>query len=105
MSKWLIPLLYLIVVLICLLIAFDFQGSMRSSTAWLVAVGLTLPWSIVSVLFMWALFHGAGLEFFTVIYMAFALINAYLFHRLLRVKGSTWKRLLYGNGGLSGNGE
>ncbi len=81
-----IPIAYFLAVLILLLVAFDFDGSMRSSEAWLVAVVLTLPWSFVSVIFMWALFHGAGLEFFTLMYLSFALINGFLLHRMLHPK-------------------
>jgi hypothetical protein len=77
-----IPAVYFLAVLVCLLIAFDYDGYMRSSSAWLGAVVLTLPWSLVSVIFMWALFHGAGLEFFTVMYLLFAAINAYLLYRM-----------------------
>ena len=72
MFRRVLPFIYGAIVLGCLLIAFDFDGRMRSSAAWLVAVILTLPWSMVSVLFLWALFHGAGLEFFTVMYLGFA---------------------------------
>ena len=87
--QYVVPVLYVAVVLCCLLIAFDFDGQLRSSGAWLVAVALTLPWSMVSVLFMWALFHGAGLEFFTLMYLLFALVNGYFINRILRPKDST----------------
>ncbi|MBK9154820.1 MAG: hypothetical protein IPM25_11490 [Chloracidobacterium sp.] len=77
-----IPAIYFLIVLVCLLIAFDYDGYMRSSAAWLVTVALTLPWSVVSIIFMWALFHGAGLEFFTIMYLAFAAVNAYVIYRM-----------------------
>jgi hypothetical protein len=91
-----IPAVYFITVLICLLIAFDYDGYMRSDVAWLVAVALTLPWSIVSIIFMWALFHGAGLEFFTVMYLLFAAINAYVIYRMVLPGKMT--KFLYGMG-------
>lgn len=90
-----IPAVYLLIVLICLLIAFDFDGRIRSDEAWLAAAALTLPWSLVSVIFLWALMHGAGLEFFTVMYMLFAFINAYILYRMARP--GTMTRFLYGS--------
>ena len=104
MFRWLIPIIYVVAVLICLLIAFDFDGRMRSSTAWLIAVVLTLPWSLFSVLFIWALIHGAGLELFTGLYLLFALLNGYVLHRLLRAKRESWRRFFYGKyNNLDGN--
>jgi hypothetical protein len=50
----------------------------------MVLIALTLPWSIVSVLFAWALIHGAGLEMFTIIYLAFAGINAYIMYSMIK---------------------
>lgn len=73
-------LLYLVCVVICIPLAFDYEG--RIDTTWtLVLIVLTLPWSLVSVLFAWALIHGAGLEFFTVLYLVFATVNAIILHR------------------------
>jgi hypothetical protein len=71
-SKFLfiLPALYMLVIIVCISLAFDFKGRIHSGWT-LVLIGLTLPWSIVSVFFMWALFHGAGLEFFTVMYLVF----------------------------------
>jgi len=92
-----IPVVYFLIVLVCLLIAFDFDGRIRSDAAWLVAVVLTLPWSLVSVIFMWALIHGAGLEFFTVMYLTFAATNAYLLYRMALPGRLT--KFLYGNVG------
>ena len=89
-----IPAAYFLIVFVCLLIAFDYEGYMRSSAAWLVAVVFTLPWSVVSILFMWALFHGAGLEFFTIMYLAFAAINGYMLYRMALPGKMT--RFLYG---------
>lgn len=80
-SKFLfiLPVIYLLAVIVCVLLAFDFTGRINSEWV-LVLIGLTLPWSIVSVFFMWALIHGAGLEFFTVMYLVFAGINAFILH-------------------------
>lgn len=76
-----IPSLYALAVLGCIPLAFDYAGDV--DTTWLlVLVALTLPWSLVSVVFMWALIHGAGLEFFTFMYLAFAAVNAYILYRL-----------------------
>lgn len=78
-KQYLIPLIYLILVVICILLAFDYKGSLNWGW-WLILCGLTVPWSFVSVIFMWALMHGAGLEFFTVMYLFFALINSWFFY-------------------------
>lgn len=59
--------------------AFDFTGRINSDWV-LVLIGLTLPWSIVSVFFMWSLFHGAGLGFFTVLYLVFGGINTFILY-------------------------
>lgn len=73
--------LYLFAVLVCIPLAFDFEGAI--DTTWtLVLIGLTLPWSLVSILFVWSLIHGAGLEFFTFMYLVFAGINAFILYRL-----------------------
>jgi len=65
---------YLLVVIVCLTLAFDFDGSV--DTTWtLVLILLTLPCSLISILFAWALIHGAGLEFFTLMYLVFAGLN------------------------------
>jgi hypothetical protein len=77
---YILPAIYLIAVIVCIGLAFDYSGQIDSDWI-LVLLGLTLPWSIVSVLFMWALFHGAGLEFFTVVYLLFAGINAVILNR------------------------
>ena len=76
---FILPVIYLFAVIVCVLLAFDFTGRVHSEWV-LVLIGLTLPWSIVTVFFMWSLFHGAGLEFFTVMYLVFAGINAFILY-------------------------
>ena len=72
---------YLSAVVTCIVLAFDFIG--RIEFEWtLVLIGLTLPWSLVSVVFAWALIHGAGLEFFTFMYLCFAGINSGIFYKM-----------------------
>lgn len=71
--------MYMIAVIACIFMAFDFAGSI-DATWWLALFIITLPWSIVSVLFMWALAHGAGLEMFMVMYLSFAVINSLLIY-------------------------
>jgi hypothetical protein len=44
-----------------------------------------LPWSLISILFAWALIHGAGLEFFSVMYLAFAGLNLFIVSKLINV--------------------
>ena len=73
--------IYLLMVIACILKAFDFAGSINMN--WTLAlVGMTLPWSLVSIYFAWALIHGAGLEFFTFMYLLFAGINSFIFFRV-----------------------
>ena len=74
-----LPVIYLLAVIVCVLMAFDFAGSINSEWV-LVLIGLTLPWSIVSVFFVWSLIHGAGLGFFTVLYLVFAGINTFILY-------------------------
>jgi len=84
-KQYIFPLVYLILVVVCILMAFDYKGSLNSDW-WLALCALTLPWSLVSIIFMWALYHGAGLGFFTVMYLAFAIINAFLIYLIARPK-------------------
>ena len=78
---FIVPVTYVLAVIGCVLLAFDYTG--RIDSGWvLVLICLTLPWSIVSVLFVWSLIHGAGLEFFTVMYLLFAGINAFILYRI-----------------------
>lgn len=72
---------YLLTVITCIFLAFDFEGAI--DTSWtLVLILLTLPWSLVSILFAWALIHGAGLEFFTFMYLVFAGLNTLILYWL-----------------------
>jgi hypothetical protein len=76
--------IYMLSVGLCIIKAFDFAGAIN--TNWTLAlIVMTLPWSIISILFAWALIHGAGLEFFALLYLSFAGINAAIFYRLCLV--------------------
>jgi hypothetical protein len=67
--------LYCLAVIACIFLTFDYAGDV--DMIWLlVLIVLTLPWSAVSFVFMWSLAHGAGLGCFTIMYIAFAIINA-----------------------------
>ena len=46
-------------------------------------VALTLPWSLVTLAFIWSLGHGASLWLFWLIYLGGGAANVYLFHRYL----------------------
>jgi len=89
-KQFIIPVVYLLTVIIYIVLAFDFEGRLNSDW-WLVLCAFTLPWSLVSVIFMWALFHGAGLEFFTVMYLFFAVINAFLIYLIAGPKNKIGK--------------
>jgi hypothetical protein len=66
--------IYLLAVIACIPMAFDFAGSIN--LVWtLVLIVLTLPCSLVSILFAWGLIHGAGLEFFSLMYVTLAILN------------------------------
>ena len=65
---------YLLLVVICIFLAFDFDGAI--DLLWtLVLITLTLPGSLISILFTWSLIHGAGLGFFAFIYLVSAIFN------------------------------
>ena len=71
--------IYLLMVIACILLAFNFAGDINPGWT-LLLIGLTLPWSLISILFTWALIHGAGLEFFTFMYLVFAGLNSLIFY-------------------------
>ena len=52
----------------------DFMGAL---------VALTLPWGLISIVFMWSLIHGASLWLFWLIYLGGGAINIFLLHRYL----------------------
>ena len=74
-------IVYLGAVVFCISRAFDFAGAINIDWT-LVLIGLTLPWSLVTIVFTWSLIHGAGLEFFTVMYLVFAGANSWIFYWL-----------------------
>src|SRR5262245_23977752 len=77
----LISIAYFLIVAVCIVLAFDFKGAIDFEWT-LVLIAVTVPWSLISVFFAWALIHGAGLEMFTIIYLAFAGINALILNWL-----------------------
>jgi hypothetical protein len=83
--------IYLLAVVSCIFLAFDFAGAINFNRT-LALIVLTLPWSTVSIVFGWALFHGAGLEFFAFMYLAFAGLNSFIFYRLYLLSRSKSQR-------------
>ena len=80
MKKCLIAIgIYIVTVAVCIFLAFNFQGSINAGWT-LVLFILTLPCSLIAILFMWALIHGAGLEMFAVMFLSFAVINSFLIY-------------------------
>jgi hypothetical protein len=73
--------IYFVAVVTCIYLAFDYEGRTHMEPLW-VLILLTLPWSLVSILFAWALIHGAGLTFFTLMYLVFGVLNAWLLYKL-----------------------
>lgn len=49
----------------------------------LILIAITLPWSLISVVFIWSLIHGASLGFFWFVYLGGGALNAFLFYRYL----------------------
>ena len=79
---------YLLAVFLSILKAFNFAGAIDIDWT-LVVAGLTLPWSLVSIIFVWSLIHGAGLNFFASMYMVFAGLNSLIFYKCYL---GAWKR-------------
>ena len=47
----------------------------------LVLVALTLPWSVISLVFIWSLIHGASLWLFWLVFLGGGAANAFLAYR------------------------
>ena len=77
-----VSIVYLLAVIACLLLAFDFQGEVNLNWAFAL-IALTLPCSAITIVFAWGLIHGAGLEFFTFLYLLCAGFNVYCFNAIL----------------------
>jgi hypothetical protein len=76
---------YMTAVIICIFQGFNFEGSIEGG--WIaVLLIITFPWSMITIPFMWALIHGAGLELYAVIYVFFAIINSYLIYKMFAFK-------------------
>jgi hypothetical protein len=82
-TRNLVTAFYLIAVVVSIFMGFDFKGSI--DLGWTLAlIILTLPLSLVSILFAWALIHGAGLEFFAWMYLTFAVVNVACIHTIIK---------------------
>jgi hypothetical protein len=81
---YLLPVIYYIAVITCIILAFDYDGNIDSDWT-LILIGITLPLSIFSLIFMWSLMHGAALGFFTVLYGACGVANAALIFAICKV--------------------
>jgi hypothetical protein len=66
---------YLFAVVACIFLAFDFDGAINTNWT-IVLIGLTLPWSLISIVFAWALIHGPALGFYTTKGVAAEPLNA-----------------------------
>jgi hypothetical protein len=71
--------LYAVTVLLCTILVVgygdgDFLGAL---------IALTLPWSLITVAFIWSLAHGASLWLFWLVYLAGGAANVFLLHRYL----------------------
>jgi hypothetical protein len=82
-----IVLLYGAAVLVCTIRTVGY-----SDGDWLlVLIVLTLPWSLLSVLFIWSLMHGASLGFFWAVYLGGGAANAFLLYRYLPRLYARWR--------------
>ena len=65
-----------------------------SDSDWLLLlVVLTLPWSLVCVVFLWSLIHGAGFWLFWLVFLGGGAANAFLSYRYLpKVYARLWRR-------------
>ena len=73
-------ILYAVAVLVCTIRVVGYADA-----DWLLPLlALTLPWSLISVPFVWSLGHGASLWFFWSVYLAGGAANALLLLRLSR---------------------
>ena len=71
--------LYAATVLLCTILVVGYgDGNFMGAL-----IALTLPWSLISVVFIWSLIHGASLWLFWLIYLGGGAANVYLFHRYL----------------------
>ena len=72
-------LIYVVAVVVCTVRVLGYSDS-----DWLlILIVLTLPWSLLSVVFIWSLIHGASLVLFWAIYLGGGALNAFIFHRYL----------------------
>src|SRR5262245_57989824 len=88
--------IYLFAVAACILLAFAFDGTIHVNCT-IVLFGLTLPWSLISIVFAWALIHGAGLGLFALMHGV-----GYVIRRLpgSRRRFSGDQRVVLAGGGL-----
>ena len=71
--------LYTATVLLCTILVVGFGDG-----NWLGAlIALTLPWSLITVAFIWPLAHGASLWLFWLVYIGGGAANVFLLHRYL----------------------
>jgi len=72
---------YLALVVVFIVLAFDFEGAIREPWVWYLVVA-TLPGSLVAWFGMWALIHGANLGCFALFFFGCGVLNVFLVHRI-----------------------
>jgi hypothetical protein len=71
--------LYAAAVLLCTILVVGYQDLEFLGAL----VALTLPWSLVTLAFLWSLGHGASLWLFWLVYLGGGAANTFLLHRYL----------------------
>ena len=72
-------LVYLLLILVaCTILSLNISGTVDIVLV-IILFFLTFPWSLVTILFLWALLHEAGLGILSYLYFLFAIINVILF--------------------------
>ncbi len=77
-----LAVVYLAIVIALIFAAFDFRGAVHPIPL-LVLVAMTLPFSVLSYIGIWALIHGADIGCFSIFYLTCAAVNVWLVGRWL----------------------
>lgn len=83
--EFLIPIIYFLVVGIAIPMAFPIDSQL-DTWIWCAVQELTLPWSIVGIVFFWAAIYDVATSAFLLYYFVSALVNAHLIYRMMRPK-------------------
>ena len=81
MRRWLVPI---VVIYSGAVLVLTIRGLAYSDgDALLILIALTLPWSLVCVVFLWSLIHGASVWLFWLVFLAGGAVNSFALYRYL----------------------